>query len=72
MVTEPLWELEEYAKTGISEYWLINPPMETISVFVLSEGADIYVKAGIYSKGQVAKSVKLESFSDEVNQVSSL
>jgi Uma2 family endonuclease len=63
---------EEYAKAKIPEYWLINPMSETISVYVLDEGAESYREAGVFSKGQVASSKLLEGFTVDVANVFAL
>jgi Uma2 family endonuclease len=60
---------DEYAKAGISEYWLVNPTSETVTVFMLVEGLLSYKQAGIYSRSQIAESVLLKGFLVEVNQV---
>jgi Uma2 family endonuclease len=60
---------EEYAKAKISEYWLVNPITETVTVFVLDEGAASYREAGIFAKGQTAESKLLGGFTVDVTKV---
>jgi Uma2 family endonuclease len=57
---------QEYAKAGIREYWLVNSLNETITVFTLPEGATEYRENGVFSKGQQASSLLLETFSVDV------
>jgi Uma2 family endonuclease len=60
---------EEYAQAKIPEYWLVNPITETITVYVLGEGAESYREAGVYSKGEIAASVLLRGFTVDVTRV---
>jgi Uma2 family endonuclease len=60
---------EEYAKAGIPEYWLVNPINQTLTVFVLAQGSNLYQEAGVYSKGDVAVSRLLEGFIVDVTAV---
>ena len=59
----------EYAKASISEYWLVNPLNETITVFTLPEGADVYETHGEFCKDEMAISVLLTGFQIEVAEV---
>ena len=43
-----------YAKTGIAEYWLVDPIGKTIEVYVLDDGD--YHLIGYYGDGEVARS----------------
>ncbi len=36
----------QYAARGISEYWLIDPEAQTVTVLVLASG--VYVEAGVF------------------------
>ena len=51
----------EYAQAGIPEYWIVNPQTETITVLRLRDGA--YEEAGVYRRGESARSVLLAGFS---------
>lgn len=62
----------EYAEARIPEYWLVNPLTETITVFILDEGAKHYREAGVFAKGQMASSVLLEGFTVDVSKVFAL
>ncbi len=59
----------EYAKSGIPEYWLVNPINETITVFTLPEGTDVYEIHGEFSKDKIASSVLLAGFQLAVAEV---
>ncbi|HXF05069.1 MAG TPA: Uma2 family endonuclease [Blastocatellia bacterium] len=57
----------EYARAGISEYWLVDPEVETIEVYTLQEGAyTLLVKAG---PGEKARSHLLGGFEVVVDEV---
>lgn len=43
-----------YAKTGVAEYWLVDPVGQTIEVYFLVEGE--YQLLGYYGHGEVARS----------------
>lgn len=51
---------EEYARAGISEYWIIDPETQTVSVLAL-EG-ESYRLHGEFPKGQTAESLLLSGF----------
>ena len=44
----------EYAAAGISEYWIVNPLNETITVLALRDGT--YAAHGVFARGQGATS----------------
>jgi len=50
----------EYARAGISEYWIVDPEQQMISV--LSLNGDVYRVAGEYGLDQTASSVLLPGF----------
>jgi Uma2 family endonuclease len=54
----------DYAEAKVPEYWIVNPQTETITVLVLRDGA--YAEAGIYLRGQLARSVIAPEFSVDV------
>jgi Uma2 family endonuclease len=58
---------QEYAEGGIPEYWIIDPFERTITVLKLNGCA--YTVDGQYRAGQVAKSVVLDGFSVDVDDV---
>lgn len=57
----------EYAKAGVSEYWLVNPEEGAIEVYILKEGA--YMPLGKYGLGEVARSQLLSGFQVVVDEV---
>jgi Uma2 family endonuclease len=58
---------KEYARAGISEYWIVDPREEHVIVLRL-EGKR-YKVHGSFSKGQAAVSVLLPGFSVNVNEL---
>jgi Uma2 family endonuclease len=58
---------EEYLKTGIPEYWLVEPAAGSITVLRLE--AQEYQIHGVYVRGQTATSVLLPGFSLDVDPV---
>ena len=50
----------EYAHAQVSEYWIVNPQTETITV--LSLGDDTYTEYGSFTRGEAAASALLEGF----------
>jgi Uma2 family endonuclease len=46
----------EYAKAGISEYWIVNPLDESITVLVQRVPSQPYEVAGVYVRGAAAAS----------------
>ena len=55
---------DEYARAGISEYWIIDPEIETVLVLALEGGS--YREHGKFTKGQSATSVLLPGFALDV------
>lgn len=51
---------DEYARAGISEYWIVDPEKQTVSVLAL-EG-ETYREHGEFKNGQSAESVLLPGF----------
>ena len=56
----------EYARAGISEYWIVDPRDRRITVLTLA--GDSYAEAGAIGMGEVARSVLLEGFGVEVER----
>lgn len=48
----------DYAEAAIPEYWIVNPLDETVTVLELQGQA--YAERGLYSRGDVARSVLLD------------
>ena len=57
----------DYAGAGISEYWIIDPELRTITVLKL-DGTQ-YIEHGNFALGQVATSVLLPGFSVDVTAI---
>jgi Uma2 family endonuclease len=57
----------DYAEGGVSEYWIVNPQTETMTVRRLRD--DAYEEAGVYRRGESAASVLLAGFSVDVAAV---
>ena len=57
----------DYARAGIPEYWIVDPELRRITVFVLAENT--YRVHGEFVEGQVATSVLLPHLQIDVNQV---
>ena len=62
-------KLKEYAQAGITEYWLVNPLTNEITVHALEQGADTYrVHSEVTAEG-VASSVLLAGFTVDAAEV---
>ncbi len=57
----------DYAEGGVPEYWIVNPQTETITVLRLR--GDVYEEAGIYRRGESARSVLLAGFAVNASAV---
>ncbi len=57
----------DYAEGGISEYWIVNPIDETVTVLALA--GDAYAEHGVFRRGQRADSPVLAGFSVGVGDV---
>jgi Uma2 family endonuclease len=57
----------DYAEAGISEYWIVNPLTETITVLVLEGQA--YAEHGVFGRGDRAVSKFIDGFSVSVSEV---
>ncbi len=56
-----------YARSGIKEYWIVDPDKETIEVFIL--GTEGYKSDGIYGRKDKLKSTVLKGLSVNVTEV---
>jgi len=59
---------DEYARAGISEYWIVDPEEETITVLLLKPRRKTYVEHGTFEKGVRATSKILPGFSVDVTE----
>lgn len=57
----------EYAKTGIPEYWIIDPEEKAITVLMLQ--GEKYAVHGVFGEGQTATSILLPGFEVNVGEV---
>jgi len=57
----------EYARAGVSEYWLVDPDACTIEVYTLDE--EVYVLLGQFGTGGKARSQVLSGFEAQVDEV---
>ena len=57
----------DYAEAHIPEYWIVNPPDDTITVLTLEGGS--YAKETVYRRGQRAASALLDGFTVDVTEV---
>ena len=58
---------EDYAACGVSEYWIVDPQAEQITVLTLKAGR--YAEHGVFKKSQRATSVLLKGFGMDVTAV---
>ncbi len=65
--TDRMEKFQEYARAGVSEYWIVDPDARTVEVYVLREGA--YLLRGKWGVGEVASSELLSGFEVEVAEV---
>lgn len=57
----------EYALANVSEYWIVDPESQTITVLELADEA--YVERGVFERGTNAVSTVLDGFSVDVASV---
>jgi Uma2 family endonuclease len=57
----------DYAEARVSEYWIVNPQTETVTVYQLN--GDVYIEAGLYHRGETCASVLLPALSVAVSDV---
>ncbi len=56
-----------YARSGVSEYWLVDAEAHTVTVLLLNEGD--YVVAGVYGEGSALTSQTVGGFSLAVDEI---
>jgi Uma2 family endonuclease len=66
-LTDRREKFEIYAKAGVREYWIVNPSVRTIELFVLREGR--YELIGKYGAGETVRSEVLPGFEVKVEEV---
>ncbi len=57
----------DYAKSGIGEYWIVDPKNESITVLTLNDGK--YSVHGVFGLGETARSAKWRSLKVPVSAV---
>ena len=60
-------KMDEYARAGIAEYWIVEIDAKNVSVYVLREGS--YQLANRYRDGEVVRSVTIAGLSLPVNEI---
>lgn len=59
----------DYARAGITEYWIVDPRDRSVLVLALCDGGPEYVELGRFSDGQSATSGLLSGFAVDVTEV---
>ena len=57
----------DYATANITEYWIVDPRSETITVLRLEDG--VYVEHGVFGRGAQATSALLAGFAVDIDAV---
>ena len=57
----------EYARSGIEEYWIVDPEQETVTV--LNLGEDVYTEGAVFVRGDTATSSQLPEFALPVSEI---
>ena len=57
----------DYAEAAVSEYWIVDPGDETVTVLVLA--GDAYAEHGVFRRGEQAASRCLSGFAVDVDSV---
>lgn len=57
----------DYAKAGVSEYWIVDPQEKLVTVLTLA--GDHYVEHGVYPPGQIATSKLLSGLAVPVDEI---
>jgi len=65
--TDRVEKFVEYARAGVTEYWIVDPDERSIEVYHLREGA--YSLLGKFEPGQIASSALLSGFQVPVHEV---
>ncbi len=58
---------QEYAQTGIPEYWIVDPEHARITILRLKEGS--YIEHGVVGRGAIARSVSFPDYAVAVDAV---
>lgn len=57
----------EYARSGIEEYWIVDPEQETVTV--LNLGEDVYTEGAVFVRGDTVTSSQLPEFALPVSEI---
>jgi len=57
----------EYARSGIEEYWIVDPEQETVTV--LNLGEDVYTEGAVFVRGDTVTSSQLPGFALPVSEI---
>ena len=57
----------EYARSGIVEYWIVDPEQETVTV--LNLGEDVYTEGAVFVRGDTVTSSQLPGFALPVSEI---
>ena len=57
----------DYARAGISEYWIVDPQENLVTVLVLRDGA--YVENGVFRSGDIASGLLLPALQVDVREM---
>jgi len=60
-------KMEVYEEAGVPEYWIVDPRIRVIEVYVLEEGG--FLQKGEYGPGEVARSQVLAGFEVLVDEI---
>jgi Uma2 family endonuclease len=60
---------DEYAQAGIREYWVVDPQNRTVLVLTRDASSGQYVEAGRYAPDETARSVMLQGFTVDMNEL---
>lgn len=56
-----------YQASGVAEYWIVDPEVQTVEVFLLQQAT--YILHGRFGAGQVATSSVLKGFNVDVDEI---
>ncbi len=60
-------KFQEYERSGIQEYWIVDPFRQIIEIYTLENG--VYEKFGRWGIGEIAKSKLLDGFEVSVDDI---
>jgi Uma2 family endonuclease len=60
-------KFQEYQRTGVLEYWIVDPFKQSIDVYTLENGT--YIRLGKWGPGEIAKSKLLDGFEVSIDEI---